>query len=38
MSSINDHFVYKVGRPKNLQALLIDNYFGAPPADDSFLD
>lgn len=38
MSSINDHFVYKVGRPRNLQALIIDNYFGTPTTEDSFLD
>lgn len=35
MSAINDHFVYRVGRPRNLQALIVENYFGAP--DDSFI-
>lgn len=38
MSSIHDHFVFKVGRPRNLQTLIIDNYFGVPYAEDSFLD
>jgi hypothetical protein len=37
MAAINDHFVYKVGRPKNLKALIIDNYFGPPIQDESFL-
>jgi hypothetical protein len=35
MVNINDHFVYKVGKPASLDLLIIDNYFGQAN-DDSW--
>jgi hypothetical protein len=34
MATINDFFVFKVGKPHDLRSLIIDDYFGKSPQSD----